>query len=273
MLHEPRIDFYRRTIDTWIPDRDASDLVVGGGENDRDVFESLGFRNVTITNVATALERADCGRFRTRVIDAERIDLPDESYDYTVVHAVLHHCASPHAGLLELYRVARKAAIFFEARDSFTVRLLGRLGLSQVYEYGAVISNRCEAGGVRDTEIPNSVFRWTEREVEKTISSYAPHATHVYAYQKGNTVDCQRGWTAKGMLVQLLVPVYRVFVWFFPGQQNLFAAKITKPTLPRDLHPWLRQQDGRVVFNREWAAGTQSAQSAQAVQSTRNGSQ
>lgn len=262
MLHEPRIDFYRRTVGEWIPDRDATVLVVGGGENDRDVFASLGFRNVTITNVATALDRADCSGFGTLVVDAERMDLPDESYDYAVVHAVLHHCASPHAGLLELYRVARKAAIFFEARDSFTVRLLGRLGLSQVYEYGAVISNNCQAGGVRDTEIPNYVYRWTEREVEKTISSYAPHSRHSFDYRQGNTVDCQRGWTAKAILVGLLVPFYRVFVWFFPGQQNLFAARITKPSIPQDLHPWLTQQEGRVVFNRGWTPDGTTARRA-----------
>jgi len=265
MLHEPRIDFYRRTVDKWIPDRDATVLVVGGGENDRDVFQSLGFHNVTITNVATALGRAHCGGFRTLVVDAERIDLPDESYDYAVVHAVLHHCESPHAGLLELYRVARKAAIFFEARDSFTVRLLGWLGLSQIYEYGAVISNNCEAGGVRDTEIPNYVYRWTEREVEKTISSYAPHSRHAFDYRQGNTVDCQRGGTAKAILVRLLVPVYRVFVWFFPGQQNLFAARITKPSIPRDLHPWLIQLDGKVVFNRGWSPDGSPAREAQSI--------
>jgi SAM-dependent methyltransferase len=253
MLHEPRIDFYRRVIDEWIPDRTASVLVVGGGENDRDVFQSLGFRDVTITNVATALDRADCAGFRTIVVDAERMDLPNESYDYAVVHAVLHHCASPHAGLLELYRVSRRAAIFIEARDSLTVRLLGRLGLSQVYEYGAVISNNCEAGGMRDTQIPNYVYRWTEREVEKTISSYAPHARHSFDYRQGNTVDCQRGGTVKAMLVRLLVPLYWVFVWVCPGQQNLFAVRVTKPSIPRDLHPWLLQQEGKVVFNRGWS--------------------
>ena len=253
MLHEPRIAFYRRVIDEWIPDRTASVLIVGGGENDRDVFQSLGFHNVTLTNVATALDRVDCAGVRTLVVDAERMDLPDESYDYAVVHAVLHHCGSPHAGLLELYRVARRAAIFIEARDSLTVRLLGWLGLSQVYEYGAVIANNCEAGGVRDTQIPNYVYRWTEREVEKTISSYAPQARHSFDYRQGNTVDCQRGWTLKAILVRLLVPAYRALVWLCPGQQNLFAVRITKPSIPQDLHPWLLQQDGKVVFNRGWS--------------------
>lgn len=254
MLHEPRIAFYRRTIERWIPSTDASVLVVGGGENDRDVFRSLGFRKVTISNVASALARADCDPFETMALDAERLELPDEAFDYAVVHAVLHHCASPHAALLELYRVARKAVIFFESRDSVTMRALGALGLSYVYEYPAVINNNCEAGGVRDTEIPNFIYRWTEREVEKTISCYAPHAKHRFEYARGSTYETMGGWSPKAIVVRLLIPFYKAFVWLFPGQQNMFAVKILKPSLPADLQPWLVMRDGRVAFSREWAA-------------------
>jgi len=89
--------------------------------------------------------------------------------------------------------------------------------------------------------------------VAKTIASYAPHARHSFDYRQGSTVDCQQGWTVKAILVRLLMPAYRVFVWFFPGQQNLFAARITKPNIPRDLHPWLLQQNGKIVFNRGWS--------------------
>lgn len=253
MFEEPRIAFYRQTIDRWIPSRDASVLVVGGGENDRDVFRSLGFRNVTISNVATALSRADCSPFETLSLDAERLALADEVFDYTVVHAVLHHCASPHAALLELYRVARKAVIFFESRDSLTMRTLGVLGLSYVYEWPAVFNNNCEAGGVRDTEIPNFVYRWTEREVEKTINCYAPHARHRFEYARGNTYDFKGGWSLKALVMRVIIPLYKAFTWVFPGQQNMFAVKIFKPSLPADLHPWIVMQDGRVAFNREWA--------------------
>jgi len=254
MLEEPRIAFYQRTVDRWIPSRDATVLVVGGGENDRDVFRSLGFRNVTISNVASALSRVDCSPFQTMALDAERLELPDEAFDYTVVHAVLHHCASPHAALLELYRVARKAVIFFEARDSLTMRALGEAGLSFVYEWPAVISNNCEAGGVRDTEIPNFIYRWTEREVEKTISSYAPHARHRFEYARGNTYELRGGWSLKALVMRAVIPFYKAFVWLFPGQQNMFAVKISKPLLPADLQPWLVIQEGRVAFSREWAA-------------------
>jgi SAM-dependent methyltransferase len=253
-MTNPRIDFYCRTIDVWIPSRDATVLVVGGGENDRDVFRSLGFRNVTISNVAATLPGADFTPFETIALDAEQLDLPDEAFDYTVVHAVLHHCASPHTALLELYRVARIAVIFFESRDSLTIRALGAIGLSSVYECHSVINNNCEAGGVRHTEIPNFIYRWTERDVEKTISCFAPHAKHRFEYARGNTYDLGGGWSLKALVMRAVVPLYKAFVWLFPSQQNMFGVKILKPSLPANLQPWLVMQDGRVRFSREWAA-------------------
>jgi SAM-dependent methyltransferase len=250
-----RLSFYRHALVQWVRGKDSTILVVGGSENDRDVFRELGFRNVTISNVATALARADCAPFQTAVADAEALPFPDGAFDYTVCHAVLHHCRSPHAGLLELYRVASKAAIVFESRDSLTIRLMGRLGLSQVYEWGAVVSNGCEAGGMRDTQIPNFVYRWTEREVEKTVATYAPHARHRIEYARGNAapLHATSGWSLKSLMFRLLIPVYRLFVMLFPSQQNMFAFKIEKPTLPNDLQPWLTMAGGEVVFDRKWA--------------------
>ena len=32
----------------------------------------------------------------------------DGAFDFVVVHQGLHHCHSPHRGLLEMYRVARR---------------------------------------------------------------------------------------------------------------------------------------------------------------------
>jgi len=42
MLHQPRINFYRRTIEKWIPDRDATVLVVGGVKTTVTYFSHLG---------------------------------------------------------------------------------------------------------------------------------------------------------------------------------------------------------------------------------------
>jgi hypothetical protein len=71
-----------------------------------------------------------------------------------------------------MLRIAKSGVIFIESRDCFLTRLSCWLGLSEIYEYSAV--NNDEHGGVDNTNIPNFVYRWTEREVWKLISSYKP---------------------------------------------------------------------------------------------------
>jgi SAM-dependent methyltransferase len=235
-----RIDFYRGIIATWISDRTDSILVVGGGMNDEQVFRSLGFQHVTLTNVDSAVNRGSERVAAIASADAESLPYASESFDYVVVHAVLHHCRSPHRALLEMYRVARKAAIFFESRDSFSIRLAQRLGFANPYELTAVAANNGLAGGVCDTAVPNYVYRWTEREVRKTIASYAPHATHTIDFAHGYGTPCQADRNGpRGLMRAACIRLYRVFVAMFPSQRNLLACRVQKPTLPRDLQPWL----------------------------------
>jgi SAM-dependent methyltransferase len=235
-----RIDFYQDVVAAWIPDRAASILVVGGGKNDEQVFCSLGFQHVTLTNVDSAVNRGSERVAAIASADAESLPYASESFDYVVVHAVLHHCRSPHRALLEMYRVARKAAIFFESRDSFSIRLAQRLGFANPYELTAVAANNGMAGGVCDTAVPNYVYRWTEREVRKTIASYAPHATHTIDFAHGYGTPCHaRRKGLRELMHASCIQIYRVFVAMFPSQRNLLACRVQKPTLPRDLQPWL----------------------------------
>jgi ubiquinone/menaquinone biosynthesis C-methylase UbiE len=62
--------------------------------------------------------------------DAESRTFDDDSSDYVIAHAVLHHWNSPHRALIEMYRVARKGAIGIEARDSVLMRLFERFRLT-----------------------------------------------------------------------------------------------------------------------------------------------
>ena len=57
-----------------------------------------------------------------------------------------------------------------------------RLGVVDEYELTAVADNAFRSGGVRNTGVPNYVYRWTEREVEKTIRSAAPHARDEFVW-------------------------------------------------------------------------------------------
>jgi ubiquinone/menaquinone biosynthesis C-methylase UbiE len=67
-------------------------------------------------------------------------DLPynDNSYDYVITHAAVHHSSKPHAAILEMIRVAKFGVIFIESHDCFLTRLSCWLGFSEIYEYSAL---------------------------------------------------------------------------------------------------------------------------------------
>ena len=164
--------FYRRVVgellERGVLTRDLALVVVGGGELDRAVLASHGFENVTLTNLDPA---------QGEVEDAEALSYADGSFDFGIVSAALHHCRSPHRALLELYRVSRIGVLALEARDSTLMRLANRLGVAEEYELTVVAAEGFRTGGVANSAVPNYVYRWTEREVEKTIRSAAPSAS------------------------------------------------------------------------------------------------
>jgi SAM-dependent methyltransferase len=253
-----RSGFYRRTLDALLADgtitRDASVLVVAGGDADRDAFLGAGFENVTISNVDESGDVYTPYAWSRQ--DAEQLDLPDGSYDFVVVSAGLHHCASPHRALLEMYRVARLGLLAIESRDSLLMRVAVRAGAAGAYELEAVVAHDFRAGGVRNTAVPNYVYRWTEREIEKTIAANAPHATHGFRYFREfelpeSLLEMRRNRLA-ATAVRAAKPVVTAITRAFPSQGNLFAFAVLKPRLPGDLHPWLRQDGEEVVPDADW---------------------
>ena len=250
-----RLCFYRDTIEKWITDRQSSILIGAGGKNDQDIFQSLGFKDVLISNINQPLLEKQLNSYRWSQQNLEALSFPDETFDYVVVHAGLHHCQSPHRSLLEMYRVARKAIIAFEPPDNMLVRLMQKAGLAQIYEYTAVQHNDGTSGGVNNTDIPNFIYRWSEKEVEKTINSFAPAAHHHFHYSYASdepTPEFIGKNRAKYFLINLAKPVYTLWGRCFPKQQNLFAFMVEKPVLSQDIHPWLIEDDGVIKFNPDW---------------------
>lgn len=249
-----RSSFYRRVLEQLLDDgvvrRDMSVLVVAGGPADRDVFRELGFERVTISNVDTAVAAEGLSPYEWSFQDAEALDYADGSFDVTVVSAGLHHCRSPHRALLELYRVAKVVAIGLESRDSALMRVAIRLGAVDEYELAAVAAHGLRAGGVANTSTPNFVYRWSEREVEKTVSSFAPHARHRIRFFREfelpeSLLEVDRG--ARARALRLARPVVAGITRLLPRQANLFAFAIQKPQLPADLQPWMRVENGDLV--------------------------
>ena len=253
-MSDPRSGFYGRVLSTLLADGvlapSMSVLVTCGGAPDRDALVGAGFTNVTITNVDTAGDNGSVEPFAWEHQDAEALPYDDDSFDVGIVSAGLHHCRSPHRALLELYRVARVAVVALESRDSALMRLGVRLGAVDEYELGAVAAHDLRAGGVGNTSTPNYVYRWTEREVEKAVASFAPHAQHRIRFVREFELPEVLVSSARGPragLLRLARPLVAAITRALPRQANLFAFAIEKPHVPADLQPWMREHEGEVL--------------------------
>lgn len=248
-----RSSFYRRVLEQLLDEgvirREMSVLVVAGGPADRDAFYELGFGQVTISNVDEEVAAEQLAPYAWSYQDAENLEFPDGSFDLAVVSAGLHHCRSPHRALLELYRVARVAALALESRDSALMRIAVKLGAVDDYELAAVAAHGLRSGGVGNTSTPNYVYRWSEREVEKTVASFAPHARHRIRFFREfelpeAVVEIDRGPRAGAL--RLARPVVGLITRVLPRQANLFAFLVEKPRLPQDLQAWMQVEEGEL---------------------------
>ena len=152
-------------------------LALCADARDAALFTELGFTNVTLSNLTRIEDReAKSTEFDYEWIhqDAQALELPDNSVDFAFVSAGLHHCQWPHRAVAEMYRVSRKGLVIFESRESALLRLAVRLGLTKEYEINNTLAQTLEFGGVNGGEIPNFVYRWTERDLEKTVNSMNP---------------------------------------------------------------------------------------------------
>ena len=216
-------------------------LVVGGGETDRKTLNELGFKNVLITNLAPHAGQEEYLPYQWQREDAENLTFADQSFDWAIEHAALHHLGSPHKGLLEMLRVSTRGVIAFEARDSALMRVAVRLGLSSDYELEPAFLSGGAGHGFRNTPIPNFVTRWKEVEVEKTVNSMYPSHRHGFKYFYGFTVPAQRFQMARSPFLRLIgkglafiAPALR----FLLGKQgNYFGFLVLKDI---ELQPWVK---------------------------------
>ena len=161
-----RKNFYSKILKKYLEDKTNNIiLVLGAGDLDKEVLKK--YSNVFFTNINIQNEKGIKSNIAMQ-------DLPydDNSYDYVITHASIHHCSKPHNAILEMLRVAKFGIIFIESQDCFLTRFSCWLGWSEIYEYSAVKDD--PEGGVDNTNVPNFVYRWTEREVLKLINSYKP---------------------------------------------------------------------------------------------------
>lgn len=266
--HSQFVRVLRKLVQDAKIDLDSSVLIIGGVQVDADMLRSCGFHRITLSNIGSAADRQEqLNALPTVAVDAEDIELPDDSFDLVFIHEVIHHCRSPHRALCESLRVAKHHVLLMEPNDSAFMRLLCRLRFSYPFELPAVVDNDYTHGGVRDTQIPNYIFRWNAREVEKLASSYLAECEfrvladpywefnideRELAYRKLTKIGMITGVIGAKNFIRLLhlaqfianhLPIVR-------GQGNKFIVCIQKTT---QLRPWLiRESDGQIAFKRSF---------------------
>lgn len=234
-------------------DRAQPVLVVGGGQDDLEILSACGFKQIVLSNLAG----------KGMILDAEHIDLPDNSYPAVFAHAVLHHCRSPQKALGEIVRVSEKHVFFVEPNDCGALRMLVRLGLSFPYEIGGVVNNGY-TGGLRNGPIPNYIYRWTEREVIKSVLTYHPerqfevrsqpywdfyvNEEELLARKETKLASLASKVGARNFIVLLrLAQMLLSLLPLLRSQGNKFFCAISK----QDLQPWIEVREAQYCVKRE----------------------
>jgi ubiquinone/menaquinone biosynthesis C-methylase UbiE len=246
-----QLAFYQNCLSEFISDKSASILVCGAGVSDALIFDKLKYTNVTFSGMD--LREGITGNFKQSQQNAEAISFEDGFFDYCVMHASIHHTRLPHKVITELYRVAKKGVVFIEARDSFLMQLTEKFGLTEEFE----VKGNFPGSGVNGTDIPNFIYRWTEREVIKTIRCFDPCYNPVFSFRYGaNYPDGEGKSLWKRLFIKGLFPIFKGFTLLFPKQQNLFAVNIKKNNDPKNLRAWLKfdKSKGDIIVDREYIA-------------------
>jgi SAM-dependent methyltransferase len=248
-------------------------LVVGGSAEDGRTLRRIGFTRITLSNLLDPRpsEQADLddAGMRTVRVDAEAMDLADNSYDLVLTHEVLHHCRSPQKAVLEMLRVSRRYVILLEPNNSFAMRLLLKLRFSFPYELPAVIASGFQTGGVRDSCVPNYIYRWNAMDLYQTAASYLAESNfdlYTREYWDFNVDEVElrrRSETRIGSVTKILSPKTLLaglhcfqavanHVPWLGRQGNKFFGCIRKRS---DLKPWLIRRGDEIKFNGDYNHG------------------
>lgn len=236
-----RFKFYQQNILKYL-EKDSKILIVGAGIDDFELFEKNNYLNFTCSNLGG--KQINGKSFKQ--IDINKIEELDESYDYVVAHACIHHCSRPHNGILEMYRVSKKGILVIESKDSLMMRIMTKLNLAEEYEISAINNPDTfgDHGGVDNSNIPNFVYRWTENEVTKLINSYDPK----YKYQINFEYEFDYANLYKKLKNNIFKKVLKLFFPLFvlvlkillKKQANLFAFFINKRESKKSKHSWIK---------------------------------
>jgi SAM-dependent methyltransferase len=248
----------------------TSVFVVGASPSEVALLKEAGLNNLTISNIqdpgADHSASRERNSIRMLVSDAETLSVADNSFDLVIAHEVLHHCASPHRALCEMLRISRRHVVILEPNDSLAMKGLAALRLTFPYELASVIANGHVSGGVRNSAIPNFIYRWNPHEILKTASASAPERTFcIYPFpywdfnacpdnlslRRSTRIPALAHFAGPERLLSALRLSQRALNLFSPirGQGNKLFCCIEKSS---ELKPWLKRGEDRIVFDRNF---------------------
>ena len=126
-----------------------------------------------------------------------------------------------------MYRIAKYGALIIESNDSLIMRLSVKLNFSEDFEKSALSQN---VGGVDGSNVPNYVYRWTERELKKLFYSYQPDKkiNIIFNYQNNIFNEILTDNSIKKIILTLSYIFLKIIFFLFPRQQNLMSIFIDK---------------------------------------------
>lgn len=215
-----RWNFYKKKLLENI-DKKSNFLLISGSLNEIKILNELGYVNFNVTyhdkNDLNILKNEGFELNKNLFYaDLRNLNFTENSFDYVVTNATLHHLDQPHRAIIEMYRVAKKGVLIIESNDSLLMRLACKLNFAEEFEVSSISSDN-KTGGLLDTGIPNYVYRWTEREFVKTIKSYDPKNINYIKFTYDNDLTNIK---SSKLFLKLLAPLIRLFFFIFKKQQN-----------------------------------------------------
>jgi Methyltransferase domain len=197
-----------------LPEQWTALVVCGGVGGEGTYLANRGCQSVVVSDFsAHALEicaRRD-PRLRTLQLNAEALDLPDNSFDVVLVQDGLHELRRPVLGLTEMLRVARRAVAVIEPHGGIVARMLGTVWEQHEGDDGTGGSGK------------NYVFRWNARFFSDVARSYL--------LDEAKDVNVIRFWDHN-------VTIRRVADLAGGGRRGLLAARATYGVLD-GVVPWM----------------------------------
>ena len=228
-----RWNFYKQNFLKNI-NKNEKFLLISASINEIQILRNLGFANFAITyhdkkekkNLQNYGFEINKNLFKS---DVRNLKFENQSFEYVITNATLHHVDQPHRAITEMYRVAKKGVLIIESNDSLTMQIACKLKFAEEFEISS-IDLKNNSGGLLDTGIPNYVYRWTEREIIKTLKSYDPSSIINVKFNYANDLTNIK---SEKFYKKILIIFAKIYFFIFKKQQNCLSIFIDKTEIKK----------------------------------------